>query len=332
MGHWPECLLTRFAAAGAPFLEGMLSAGCMASAARSSLFDPHSDGFQNGGSQEGEVIRIDGAEPSGAVVRLEPGSHVAMSGEDGRFQLNGIASEAYTHYVSNEGFGADSSTVEVQPGAVAQIIGQADALSINSDESVRAGHIGCHAPQTNPHVHDARARADGPDGGFGLDSVWMEISQANYTGGLDVTTTSLRFRASVAASDLSQPAMHTLIRKSVLLHARDRAGFVVSMPVAIVRAVDPTPVAVSQHLTTGGDVEFTWQAVSLPYPFTYRAGVYRMLGANVPEIYCSQSNLNEKTSSFRFENAPPGDYFWTIFVVDEFGNRSQSAPAGFSVS
>jgi hypothetical protein len=71
--------------------------------------------------------------------------------------------------------------------------------------------------------------------------------------------------------------------------------------------------------------------MSLPHPFTYRVEVFRTLGANVKELYRSQIDIASNTSSIRVENVDMGDYFWTVSVVDEFGNWSQSRPAGFSV-
>jgi len=46
----------------------------------------------------------------------------------------------------------------------------------------------------------------------------------------------------------------------------------------------------------------------------------------------SHENIPSLQTSIRVANPlTPGDYFWTVSVVDAFGNRSRSKEAGFRI-
>ena len=76
-----------------------------------------------------------------------------------------------------------------------------------------------------------------------------------------------------------------------------------------------------------------WRATLLPFAFTYRVDLWLVDAAGIPNLVLSQGGIAASVLSYTV-GAPlaPGDYFWTVWVVDAAGNRSRSKEAGFRVA
>ena len=75
-----------------------------------------------------------------------------------------------------------------------------------------------------------------------------------------------------------------------------------------------------------------WRPAALPFAFTYRADVFLIDGAGIPNLIQSADGLSPATTTLPLAAAlVPGDYYWTIWVTDAAGNRSRSKEAGFRV-
>jgi len=84
--------------------------------------------------------------------------------------------------------------------------------------------------------------------------------------------------------------------------------------------------------TTGSEPVFVWSRYQPGYNFTYMIEVYTNPTNNPSEFIYSKNNISSDSLSFTMTNKlTTGSYYWVIWSVDEFKNRSRSKPATFVV-
>jgi len=83
--------------------------------------------------------------------------------------------------------------------------------------------------------------------------------------------------------------------------------------------------------TTDVSPTLSWQQFSPGYKFTYMLEIYT--SEISPQKIWQKDNLPDTTTSHDVDvSLNAAEYFWVIWAVDEFGNRSRSKPASFIVN
>jgi hypothetical protein len=72
---------------------------------------------------------------------------------------------------------------------------------------------------------------------------------------------------------------------------------------------------------------FSWTRHRVGYPFNYMIEVYSKDFVN-PQLINRIENIPSNLTNFQSNiNLPLGEYFWVIWVIDNFHNRYRSTPA-----
>jgi len=83
--------------------------------------------------------------------------------------------------------------------------------------------------------------------------------------------------------------------------------------------------------TTGVSPTLSWQQFSPGYKFTYMLEIYT--SEISPQKVWQKDNLPDTMTSHVVDvSLNAAEYFWVIWAIDEFGNRSRSKPASFIVN
>ncbi|HEX9652816.1 MAG TPA: hypothetical protein VGA99_03820, partial [bacterium] len=144
------------------------------------------------------------------------------------------------------------------------------------------------------------------------------------------------FQTQILESQLPGRNLQEVLGRQIVIRAKDRAGFSNnSTPQFVVRIIDDVPITLSpQGLETVATTNPTlqWQAVNQPYQFSYLVELYRVdFGIN-NLVWQSDAIEHTTTETVVPDNLAAGTYFWTIAIVDEFGNMSRSKEASFQVN
>lgn len=321
-------------------------AGCLGDAPRGNPLDPNSANYRDAGSVAGRAARYYPPHTGLAdvQVRLTPaaptagGSFLVRTGPDGRFVFADLPTGRYALTAEKPGFAPGVDSVTIVLGRITEAELRLDGLPHIANLALRTVHISRWWPQDEPDVYllEVVADVEDPDGVADVAGAWLELASASFVDTLQATSVAGRFVETLQAKDLPGGSLHALLGEAFVVRARDHAGFTgTTGPRQLVRVIEPTPVAVSpQGLETVPDARpvFTWEAMKLPYPFTYRLEVVRIVENNVAVVEQSVSGLAATTTTWQ---APAplarGTYYWTLSVVDALGNRSRSKEAGFQV-
>jgi hypothetical protein len=88
--------------------------------------------------------------------------------------------------------------------------------------------------------------------------------------------------------------------------------------------------------TTGSTPRLHWSLPDVAFNYTYLLRISRVVSGVNYEI-ATYSQIGSVDNAFQFpgdnsgETLDPGDYLWTISVIDDFGNYSRSKEAAFVV-
>lgn len=313
-------------------------AGCLTDADHSNPLDPNSAGFEAEGVVEGRTTRYYPPHPpvEHAMVRLSPGPYVVESGADGSFSFEGVPVGTYTIAAEKDGYASAVDSVTVRLGSATDDV----RLRLNGMPSVvrfdlRTVHVSRWWPQEDLFILEIVADVEDPDGVGDVSAVWLEIPSYDFARPLRESGTVGRFSLSMSADSLPTPSLHALQGANLIVHVQDAVGVVAeSDPKTIVRVIDYIPLAVEpQGLMTvdDGRPNLVWEDAALPFDFTYRIDIVRD-EANVQAVVETITDVPSELSSYTLETTlSSGTYFWTVSVVDTFGNRSRSKEAGFVV-
>jgi hypothetical protein len=143
------------------------------------------------------------------------------------------------------------------------------------------------------------------------------------------------YQVTVDAASLPQGSIEWLVGKNLVITARDRLGAVsVGKAFSVTRVIQDAalPLAPTALDTSAASPQMFWAQPTLQFVYTYKLELFR-LDQGVPTLLWSAANLSPTLSSFQYPGQlVTGTYYWTVSVVDEFGNLSRSKEASFLVN
>ena len=317
--------------------------GCLGDAPHDNPLDPNSDRFATEGEVVGRVTDRAEAPLSEVEVRLILGTSVlqtelvTQTDAGGRFAMTAVPEGAgYRLLASKDGYDVGLlEGIDIRAGVVEELGAlRLNALPAFTEATVRTVHISRWGPRNDLFFLEINAQVNDADGLFDIDAVVFEIPDFNFTIPLDPQTAG-RFEKSIRADSLPTASLQSLLGRTLRLTVRDMEGVVVrSAPRQLVRVVEDTPITTapreSMLLETGLPL-FRWDPFPPRFPFTYRIDIFRdeanraVLVRQISTIAMEETSLQSRTP------LPAGPYFWTVTVVDEFGNQSRSKEAAFRI-
>ena len=320
----------------------IVGAGCLGDAPHDNPLDPRSDDFEDEGAVVGRVVTRADVPLPGAEVRLVPPAEVSLpalstsTDGQGRFRFAGApAASGYAIEVDMEGFSeAALGEIAVEAGREQTL----DPLRLNAlpafeEVALRTVHVSRWWPETDVFFLEVDAAVIDADGLNDVAEVRFEVPAL----GFGVALESLgggHYNRTVEADSLPARNLEALIGEALRLTVADQTGAEEEIAPPLTRVIDVTPVALDpqglETVATGQPV-FAWEPAPVSFPFTYRLDVFRDDANRAVRVATVAAIAPSTTSTAAPEVLPQGTYFWTISVVDAFGNRSRSKEAGFRI-
>lgn len=266
-------------------------------------------------------------------MRLTPGNRISITNQNGLYQFSKVQPGLYQLNVFADGFSINTAEVNVTTNT--EVNFALDSLPYFGDITITTSHISHWFPPED--VYSVQFQATGIDGdGIGdISKVWYEIEDPSYLDTLQqLSPGSNIFRGQAIAQNLPVITLHELIGKPFRFFIEDIPGYLnVSSSQFISRIIDDTPQLISPTglvTISSFPITFKWTTINtIPFPFTLRIEIYSIdLGLRVEEINNIESIANEFSYSTPLSN---GDYYWVLYIVDEYGNRSSSKESSFRI-
>ena len=324
-----------------PLALALLVAACDA-VPRDNPLDPQSPAFRDEGAVSGRVTGIyppfdgrDGVDVTVSALDADAADRLTETGPDGVFRVDGLAAGRYAVRAGGGAFRDQTDTVTVVAGATAELAFALDALPEVLTQAARTVHIERWFPDDPVFQLELDVTASDPDLETDVAGAALVVEGLAFREPLDEIETGV-FAATLDASLLPDGRVQSLLGRTLRIEVTDRSGnTALGPPLALVRVIEQTPLTASpQGLETiaANPPVLEWRPAELPFAFTYRVEVFLLDGAGIPNRVAVQDGLPASAVTHALDvPLDPGDYFWTVWVVDEAGNRSRSKEAGFRV-
>lgn len=325
-------------------LLGLLWMGCLGEAPHDNPLDPESDAFQNEGGVTGTVTdRAESGLPD-VEVRLTPTTtpasgpttFVTRTDGQGRFSFREAPADLrYRLEAHRDGYAPVTvDSVEVEPGRTATMPAlRLNALPIVRDAALRTVHLSRWWPN-DLYFFEATTTVADADGIVDVDSVWLSIPDLDFRVLLSPDSGD-RYTQRVAEDALPVASLTALLGTPLRLHAVDRqGGSTVTPPQQFVRVIEEVPIAVQPSgdlIVSTNPPTLTWEPTDLGFPFTYRVEIFRDEVNQAIQVLQVDGLSSTQTELMVAEPLPTGQYYWTVSVLDAFGNQSRSKEAAFRI-
>jgi len=168
-----------------------------------------------------------------------------------------------------------------------------------------------------------------------IDTVFVENSQLNLKTALGYNAANKIYQSTLSTTDLNVSDIEETIGLDFNIVTKDVFNNEYNMGSAKVTRVIKAGAVIqfpANDTTITSTPDFTWQRYKTGYPFTYTLEVYTNDFANSQLIYSAQNVSSDSVSYQMTTPLTSRDYYWVIWVVDQFQNRSRSLPATFIVN
>ncbi len=267
-------------------------------------------------------------------VNLSPGTITGQTDGEGRF-VSSLEEGMYEVLIEKDGYATIDTLIEITAGEVVNMEVALPGLPVFNDFEINSLHVSrWFPPPTELFSIQVDAMLDDQDGVADIDSLWVLIDSFNFREAVLVQSEPGRFVHSISSNGLAV-SLNALLGHDIRLKAKDRSGTVsFSDTKSLVRVINDTPLAGEpDELQNVPDPQplFTWQPIILDFPYTYRVDIVQVNDNIQSTVQTIQNISSSDTSVVASAPLSTGEYFWTVSVVDEFGNRSRSREAGFRV-
>ena len=311
--------------------------GCFDGASRTNPLDPRGADFEGVGAVSGRVTGFYPPFPGldGVEVRIEPGPVTTLTRNGGEFGVDRLPEGEYILTASRPGYASVVDTCTVRVGETVEVEIRLDGLPTVDRFEIHSVHISRWWPPPQELFRlEVTADVGDPDGLSDIDRVWIEVPAVGLVDTLVAGAAPGRY-LTILQEDTLPVGVESLLGHDHVLFVRDRAGVVTASEARqIARLIMPTPVALtptSLALLSDPSPVFTWEPLRMAFPYAYRLDIVRV-DENIQTVVETIENLPPDTESIRAPDPlAAGEYFWTISIVDEFGNRSRSREAGFRI-
>ena len=263
-------------------------------------------------------------------VLWSPERRLTFSDRDGHFSFDALTPQDGYLYFSSENYRCDSVKISWQQTKehdVQVYLNHHPSL----DKVILYSTVLNRYPNLRTYTLTMQAWISDPD--MDIDSVWIDAAQPALRGALPYNPTDKSFSRTFSSFELAPATVLSVVGQEVRVQVTDVYGHQTSVGATALKRVvtdEILYVQPSSYALVTAKPRLQWKKLQTGFPFTCSLEIYtdEIVAGKVWE----KTNLAADVVEYQVDKEiPVGDYFWVIWCVDEFGNRSRSKPASFTV-
>lgn len=311
---------------------------CTTPAEHGNPLDPESPAFSATGAITGTVTSY--YQPflplKDVEVRLSPEPLLALTNARGEFSFPNLKPGNYEISARLPDYAASTLAVSVPPRQRVTASLRLNGLPKVDSVAIVTSRV-VSQPDSTSFFLEVTVIASDPDGAGDVKRITIVANDFAFADTLaPVGRTGVwqrRFRADeLPNAPLPAWPGHALhIRAEDFLQHQTTAGpFFIAR---VIQDVAETVAPVADSVVRRTPLRFIWRSSPIAYPHTQEVEIFR-IDAGFPSFFAAIRRIDAGTNNTGFPGGqlpPSGQYFWTIKIVDEFGNFSRSKEAVFRV-
>ena len=178
-----------------------------------------------------------------------------------------------------------------------------------------------------------RARISDIDGVNDIDSVYVQNTFLNFFKILTYNVNTHFYETKITLSELTLFSIDEIIGKNFEIIVKDLKGRFFTAGSSNIKRIIKQEIEIilpANNQSVSSPFTLSWRRF-LP-GFTFKYLIQISTDTTPPEILWQVENVSPDSISFTIDQTlPQGEYFWTIWAIDEFKNRTRSKPATFNL-
>jgi hypothetical protein len=309
-------------------------------APRDNPLDPLSPQYQGNAMVSGKVsVLIQNTPVAQARVTCLQNGISVVTDSNGYYQFSKLDVGSLTLVCSKEGFVPDTQKTVLQAGTPQQIQFGLNGYPFVVSQNILTRKIDQYYPSPQYFV-DISASVSDPNGIEDVDSVWFVVDSMQFPMGYSLSTKM--WQTTIYKYALPTNTIQWLVGQPLTIVSTDRSNARgTGTPFYVTRIIEEeaTPISPSSlnNDTTGSTPLLTWSPPDVTFSYSYTL-VISVVNSGVEGVVWTYAGLSFGKESLQFPSdnstqpLSPGNYVWTISVVDQFGNYSRSKESSFVVN
>ncbi|MCX7798202.1 MAG: hypothetical protein N2249_06235 [Melioribacter sp.] len=267
----------------------------------------------------------------GVKVFWKNQSIITQTDVNGRYQFDNLLQNNGWLYFEKEGYSKDSVYVQFNNLASMQI----EDRFLNANPRLVNLSLFTTVQNRYPDIQVQRlyVQASIQDDEGDVDSVFVKNNSFNFTRRLVFNPELIRYENNFRSIDLKVNSFEDAIGTDFLIIAKDKSGRSFTIGTANIKRVITQEISIESPVNravVNSTPKFTWKKFSPGFDFKYTLQIYT--DEIAPVLVWEKNNISKDVVEITSDvSLSPGDYFWTISCVDNFGNSSISKPGTFTV-
>ena len=328
-------LCARGFANGAVLCALMLA--CTTPAEHSNPLDPDSPGYAKSGALRVRVTTfyLPYQALVGARIRLLPSNVEVQSDADGYYTFAELDRGAYTITAAKAGYDTVQLMVQVRAREMQTVELRLDALPQVTSAQITCARLATRQATLPRFFLEIAVEATDQDGANDVTRVRMQLPGRAQADTLRRDTGATRWKRLFAEDEIAPLSPHNLVGVPIQIIAEDGAGkaatpFTAQLARVIVDEPLPTFPQNGQSINPN-NIILRWQLPELYFSHTQSLEVIR-LDAGFPVTISTANNIRAGETFLPYPGRlANGSYYWTVKIIDTFGNSSRSKEAPFVV-
>ena len=269
---------------------------------------------------------------SNVAVYWRNADRLVFTNQNGSFSIQDVIPENGWLTFSREGYLPDSTEVIWSEGRNVNL-----QVSLNAKPHLDSLAIYSDIRNKHPNLKTARviikAKVTDADSDYDIDSVYVENSKLNIKSDLQYNVNDRLYEKTFSTFSLSIKSIQQVIGCDFEIKVVDGQSHTITVGKDQVRRVildDVKYDSPSSYDVVPTTPQLQWHLFNPGFDFTFMIEIFT--DEIIPQKVWEKSGIPADSTNITVDRTlPQGDYFWVIWCVDEFQNRSRSKPASFTV-
>ncbi len=313
-----------------------IQTGCAPDAPHDNPLDPHSPNYRNAGRLVGKILTL--SLPyvgiSNALVTIEESGSAQLTASDGSFAFQDAPSGNITLVVSKPNYLADTLHLNLPVGGSIDTATHLDAIPQIMGAEVVTTKVDHWWPGP---IYSATVTAGvtDPDGQLDIIDSTVQVTVDSLSFPMDHATGS-NYKVIIDASQFPNHDLQWLVGKQFTISAVDHEnGKGESTPFYVSRIIEQeaVPTSPTNLQSSSASPVLEWNPPTVSYNYTYQLQIVHIdTSTGIQAVAWSLPGINSSYVSFNYPGSlGSGTYYWTVTIVDDYGNSSTSREASFIV-
>jgi len=269
---------------------------------------------------------------AGVKVSWKNDNRILETDATGFYKLENLPMVNGTLYFEKDGYGKDSIRINWQNQKIIDL----GTTTLNANPKL--DNLLIYTSVENRYQDDQRytlfVQASISDVENDIDSIFVSCTAINFNQQLIYNSQARLYELSYPyGSKNSVPSIDDAIGKNFEIIVKDKVGKNFSVGFSTIKRIIKQEILFelpANGITVGSKPVLKWNRFLPGFNFKYMIEIYT--DEIIPQLKWPKSNISKDDIEIVSEiNLPPGNYFWVIWCIDDFQNRTRSKPATFTV-